>query len=96
MAFTREQPEGAGARVRAQGAAPRHGGEPNRVGRLRVARSVHDPDGFQRLVLDVTPAELAPGEYSFTVKVADPESGQARRRARPSGSTDPRRSRDRG
>jgi hypothetical protein len=78
MAFTGEQPEGAEPGFELKAQLLDTAGNAARVGRLRVARSVHEPDGFQRLVLDVTPAELTPGDYSFTVKVADPESGQAR------------------
>jgi VWFA-related protein len=47
-----------------------------RLGRIEVARSVADADGFRRFVLDVTPADLAAGDYTLRVSLRDPSSGR--------------------
>jgi len=47
-----------------------------RLGRIEVARSVADPDGFRRFVLNVTPADLVAGDYTLRVRLRDPASGR--------------------
>ncbi len=46
-----------------------------RIGKLALAKSVAEADGFRRFVLNVTPSDVPPGDYSFKVKVKDPASG---------------------
>jgi hypothetical protein len=47
-----------------------------RLGRIEVARSVVDPDGFRRFVLNITPADLTAGDYTLRVRLRDPSSGR--------------------
>jgi hypothetical protein len=51
-------------------------GAPVRLGRIEVARSVVDPDGFRRFVLNITPADLTAGDYTLRVRLRDPSSGR--------------------
>ena len=51
-------------------------GAPVRVGKVTVARTIAEADGFRRFVLDVTPSDVAPGDYSFRVRLRDPASGR--------------------
>lgn len=46
-----------------------------RFGKVALARSVAESDGFRRFVLSVTPSEVPPGEYTFKVKLTDPGTG---------------------
>jgi len=46
-----------------------------RVGKVALARSVAESDGFRRFVLSVTPQDVPPGEYTFKVKLTDPGTG---------------------
>ncbi len=50
-------------------------GTPVRLGKMALAKAVAEADGYRRFVLNVTPADVPPGEYSFRVKVKDPVSG---------------------
>jgi VWFA-related protein len=50
-------------------------GTPVRIGKLQVAKVVAESDGFRRFVLNVTPADVAPGAYAFKIKVKDPVTG---------------------
>jgi hypothetical protein len=83
MAFTGGQPEGADPNFRITAQLLDTAGDPVRLGRLRVAQSVLEDDGFQRLVLDVTPGELDPGDYALKVKILDPRSGEVREATQP-------------
>jgi VWFA-related protein len=47
-----------------------------RLGKIEVAQSVADSDGFRRFVLNVTPTDLAAGEYTLRVRLRDPASGR--------------------
>jgi VWFA-related protein len=47
-----------------------------RLGKIEVAQSVADSDGFRRFVLNVTPADLLAGEYTLRVRLRDPASGR--------------------
>jgi VWFA-related protein len=47
-----------------------------RLGRVEVAQSVADADGFRRFVLNVTPADLTAGDYTLRVRLRDPGSGR--------------------
>jgi len=47
-----------------------------RLGKIEVAQSVADSDGFRRFVLNVTPAGLVAGEYTLRVRLRDPASGR--------------------
>jgi hypothetical protein len=47
-----------------------------RMGRIEVARSVSDADGFRRFVLNITPADVAAGDYTLRVRLRDPASGR--------------------
>jgi VWFA-related protein len=47
-----------------------------RLGRIEVARSVADADGFRRFVLNITPADLTAGDYTLRVRLRDPSSGR--------------------
>lgn len=40
-----------------------------------VTLSVFVTDGYRRFVLNVTPADVPPGAYSFKVKLKDPATG---------------------
>jgi VWFA-related protein len=51
-------------------------GAPVRVGKVTVTRTMAEADGFRRFVLDVTPSDVAPGDYSFRVRLRDPASGR--------------------
>jgi VWFA-related protein len=46
-----------------------------RIGKIALTKSVAETDGFRRFVLNVTPAEVPPGEYTFKVKLTDPGTG---------------------
>ena len=46
------------------------------MGRIEVARSVSDADGFRRFVLNITPADVAAGDYTLRVRLRDPASGR--------------------
>jgi hypothetical protein len=41
-----------------------------------VTRSEAGSDGFRRFVLDVTPADVASGDYTMRVRLRDPASGR--------------------
>lgn len=51
-------------------------GAPVGMGRLELERSVAENDGFRRFVLNVTPNDVAPGDYTFKVRLRDPASGR--------------------
>jgi len=44
------------------------------LGRFEVARAVAGADGFRRFVLRFTPTNVAPGDYTFRVRLRDPAS----------------------
>lgn len=46
------------------------------VGRIQLARSVAEGDGFRRFVLSFTPEDVAAGDYSLRVRLRDPASGR--------------------
>jgi VWFA-related protein len=54
-----------------------------RFGKLQVAKVVADSDGYRRFVLNVTPGDVPPGDYSFHVKIKDPASGELIESAEP-------------
>ena len=47
-----------------------------KIGRLSLAKSMAETDGFRRFVLSVTPADVPAGKYTFRIKLQDPTSGQ--------------------
>jgi hypothetical protein len=51
-------------------------GTPVRLGRIEVAQAVAGRDGFRRFVLQVTPADVAPGDYMLRVRLREPGSGR--------------------
>lgn len=46
-----------------------------RIGKVALTKAVAETDGFRRFVLDVTPADVPPGEYTFKVKLTEPGTG---------------------
>ena len=46
------------------------------LGRIEMVKAVAGADGFRRFVLNVTPADLAAGEYTLRVRLRDPASGR--------------------
>ena len=46
------------------------------LGRVVVTQAEAGSDGFRRFVLNVTPAELAAGDYTLRVRLRDPSSGR--------------------
>ena len=54
-----------------------------RIGKLALARQAAESDGFRRIVLDVTPESVPPGEYTLRVRVKDPASGARSEADRP-------------
>jgi hypothetical protein len=46
-----------------------------RIGKVALAQSVAELDGFRRFVLNVTPQDVPAGEYTFKVKLTDPADG---------------------
>jgi hypothetical protein len=51
-------------------------GDSRAVGRVQLARTLAEGDGFRRFVLDVTPKDVPAGEYTFRVRLRDPASGR--------------------
>jgi hypothetical protein len=51
-------------------------GVPVPVGRFQVSKSEAGEDGFRRFVLNFVPSDVAPGEYTFRVRIRDPASGR--------------------
>jgi VWFA-related protein len=51
-------------------------GAPVALGRVVVTQAEAGSDGFRRFVLDVTPADLAAGDYTLRVRLRDPSSGR--------------------
>lgn len=46
------------------------------IGRVQLAKTLAEGDGFRRFVLDVTPQDVPAGEYTFRVRLRDPASGR--------------------
>lgn len=51
-------------------------GTPASLGRVVVTQSEAGTDGFRRFVLDITPADLAAGDYTLRVRLRDPALGR--------------------
>jgi hypothetical protein len=54
-----------------------------RIGKLALARQAAEPDGFRRIVLNVTPESVPPGDYTLRIRVKDPASGARTEADRP-------------
>ncbi len=54
-----------------------------RIGKLALARQAAEPDGFRRIVLNVTPESVPPGDYTLRIRVKDPTSGARSEADRP-------------
>jgi hypothetical protein len=48
------------------------------LGKVGLARSIAETDGFRRFVLSVTPADVTPGAYTLRVKFKEPGAESAR------------------
>lgn len=48
------------------------------LGKVGLATSVAETDGFRRFVLSVTPADVAPGPYTLRVRFKEPAAREAR------------------
>ena len=46
-------------------------------------RTAPDRDGFRRIVVSITPADVAPGEYSLKLTYEGPNPGQLRESSLP-------------
>lgn len=74
MAYTGQAKYGEGAQFEIKAQLLKDG-TAVRMGKLALARAVAETDGFRRFVLSVTPADVAPGDYTFKVKITDPSTG---------------------
>jgi hypothetical protein len=45
------------------------------AGRLELTQATVEPDGFRRFVLDLTPAEVPPGDYAFEISLRNQQTG---------------------
>jgi hypothetical protein len=75
MTFDGGQTYDAGAQFQIGAQLINSEGNAVRFGKIALARSVAESDGFRRFVLNVTPQEVLPGEYTFKVKLTDPGTG---------------------
>jgi hypothetical protein len=45
------------------------------LGRFLLARALAEPDGFRRFLVNYTPSDVAPGDYTLRVRLRDPGTG---------------------
>ena len=54
-----------------------------RIGRIELAESFAESDGFRRFVLNLTPADVSPGDYTLQVTLKDPRTGAVSQAGQP-------------